>query len=203
MDTMSRSGLALAVLALLCEESMHPYRMQQLIKERGKDLVVNVGQRSQLYKTIDRLLREGMITVNEVTREAARPERTSYAITDEGRRAAEEWTIAMLSTPRRDFPEFTAGLAYLPLLTPDQTREALNVRLDALLGELEELDASADAVADMLPRLVLIETEYMRAHLRTDIEWVQALLDDLRDGRLTWHREELIEFARQFTTTAE
>ena len=48
-----RSGLALAVLALAAEEPMHPYRMQQLLRERGKDQVVNVGQRSQLYKTID------------------------------------------------------------------------------------------------------------------------------------------------------
>src|ERR671934_2688152 len=89
LDTMQRSGLALAVLALLYEQPMHPYRMQQLIKERGKDLVVNVGQRSQLYKTIDRLLREEMISVAEVQREAARPERTVYTITDAGRRATE------------------------------------------------------------------------------------------------------------------
>lgn len=200
---MSRSGLALAVLALLYESPMHPYRMQRLIKERGKDLVVNVGQRSQLYKTIDRLLREGMITVVEVTRESARPERTSYAITDEGRRAAEEWTAAMLSTPRRDFPEFTAGLAYLPVLTPDQAAEALNTRLDALTRELAELDASVEAVVDTLPRLVLIESEYMDTHLRADIEWVRALLDDLRAGRLTWDREELIEYAKKFAATSE
>ena len=37
-----RSPLALVVLALLYEAPMHPYRMQQLIKERGKDEVVNV-----------------------------------------------------------------------------------------------------------------------------------------------------------------
>ena len=31
---------------------MHPYRMQQLIKERGKDLVINVQRRASLYQTI-------------------------------------------------------------------------------------------------------------------------------------------------------
>ena len=30
-----RSGLALAVLALAVEQPMHPYRMQQLIKQRS------------------------------------------------------------------------------------------------------------------------------------------------------------------------
>lgn len=195
---MQRSGLALAVLALLFEAPMHPYRMQQLIKERGKDAVVNVGQRSQLYKTIDRLLREGLIAVAEVEREAARPERTVYTITGEGRQAMVEWTRAMLATPRRDFPEFTAGLAYLPVLTVDQAIAALSSRLDVLTGELAELDDSMNSVIGRLPRLVLIEAEYMRAHLRTDIEWLQALLEDLRAGRLTWDHDQMREFAKQF-----
>jgi DNA-binding PadR family transcriptional regulator len=195
---MQRSGLALAVLALLYEAPMHPYRMQRLIKERGKDAVVNVGQRSQLYKTIDRLQREGMIAVAEVEREAARPERTVYTITEAGRRATVEWTTAMLATPRRDFPEFTAGLAYLPVLTTEQVITALSTRLDALTHELAELDRRVNAVIDELPRLVLIEEEYMRAHLRTDIEWVEALLDDLRENRLAWDPDQMREYAEQF-----
>jgi DNA-binding PadR family transcriptional regulator len=198
---MLRSGLALAVLALLYEAPMHPYRMQRLIKERGKDAVVNVGQRSQLYKTIDRLQREGMIAVAEVEREAARPERTVYTITEAGRRATVEWTTAMLATPRRDFPEFTAGLAYLPVLTTEQVITALSTRLDALTNELTELDRRVNAVIDELPRLVLIEEEYMRAHLRTDIEWVEALLDDLRESRLTWNPDQMREYAEQFEST--
>lgn len=195
---MQRSGLALAVLALLYEAPMHPYRMQQLIKDRGKDTVVNVGQRSQLYKTIDRLLREGLIAVAEIERDSARPERTVYTITEGGRQATVEWTSAMLAAPRRDFPEFTAGLAYLPVLTTDQAVVALDARLDALTGELAELDRVVDAVRDQLPRLVLIETEYQRAHLSTDIEWIRALLDDLRTGRLAWDQDELRELAKQF-----
>ena len=37
MKTIKRSPIALAILAMLYEAPMHPYRMQQLIKERGKD----------------------------------------------------------------------------------------------------------------------------------------------------------------------
>src|SRR6266704_72865 len=51
-----RSPLALVVLAMLYEAPMHPYRMQQLIRERGKDEVVNVRQRASIYQTIGRLL---------------------------------------------------------------------------------------------------------------------------------------------------
>ena len=56
MNTYKRSPLALAVLALLTEAPMHPYRMQQLIKSRGKDQVINVRQRGSLYQTIEQKL---------------------------------------------------------------------------------------------------------------------------------------------------
>jgi DNA-binding PadR family transcriptional regulator len=193
---MQRSGLALAVLALLLEEPMHPYRMQRLIKERAKDIVINVGQRSQLYKTIDRLLAAGLITVTEVERDAARPERTNYAITDDGRRTVADWTVEMLATPRREFPDFAAGLAYLTVLSPDSVIEALETRLATVRGELAELERGIAGVAGQLPRIVLVETEYLIAHLRVDRDWIAALLDDLRTGALRWSTEELIELAR-------
>src|SRR5262245_46087896 len=79
-----RSTLAMAVLALVVEAPMHAYRMQQLIKERHKDDVVNVAQRNSIYQTIDRLLRDGLIAVKETSREENRPERTVYEITKAG-----------------------------------------------------------------------------------------------------------------------
>lgn len=189
----------MAVLALLLEEPTHPYRMQRLIKERGKDLVVNVGQRSQLYKTIDRLLAEGLITVAEVERDAARPERTVYAITASGRRAVVDWTTEMLAAPRREFPDFAAGLAYLPVLTAEGAVAALETRLATLRGRLAELERETESLATRLPRIVLIENEYLIAHLRIDQSWTEALLDDLRSGRLNWNADELREFARKFS----
>lgn len=194
---MQRSGLAVGVLALLLEEPMHPYRMQRLIKERGKELVINVGQRSQLYKTIDRLQAAGLISVAEVERDAARPERTVYAITGVGRRAVADWTVEMVATPRRDFPDFAAGLAYLAVLDEDSAVAALETRLTTVSSELADLERETEAVVDLLPRIVLIENEYLIARLRTDRDWIQSLVDDLRNGRLNWDRNELIELARQ------
>ncbi|WP_037345133.1 PadR family transcriptional regulator [Sciscionella sediminilitoris] len=193
---MQRSGLALAVLALLFERPMHPYLMQQHIKERGKDLVVNVGQRSQLYKTIDRLQAEKLVRVAKVERSAAGQERTLYEITDEGRKLTVTWTYDMLASPRRDFPEFTAGLAYLPVLTTDQTIGALEKRLSAVRAEAGELEKGM-AEADFLPRLFVIESEYMLAHLRTDIEWIEALLAELRAGTFTWDLAQLEDWAKE------
>ena len=192
LDTMpQRSGLALAVLALAVEQPMHPYRMQQLIRQRGKDEVINVGQRSQLYKTIDRLVRDGLLVEQATERDPARPERTVYAATDAGRRAAVEWTVEMLTAPRRDFPEFTAALAYLPVISPEVALTALEARLDDRRVERDRVRADIRSAAPTLPRLVLVESEYMAAHLDTDVAWLAALVDDLRAERLNWSHEGL------------
>jgi DNA-binding PadR family transcriptional regulator len=198
-----RSGLALAVLALAAEEPMHPYRMQQLLRERGKDQVVNVGQRSQLYKTIDRLVRDDLLVARATEREATRPERTVYAATDAGRELAITWTLDMLTAPRHEFAEFTAALAYLPLLDPEVAADALALRLSDRRSELERVRHDLDKAPDFLPRIVVVEAEYAIAHLETDVDWIAALLDDLRSGALTWDRAALTDIARRAGTGGE
>src|SRR5215471_405199 len=94
-----RSPLWMIVLGLACEEAMHPYRMQTLIRQRGKDQVANVAQRNSVYQTIDALERAGLIAAKETSREENRPERTLYGATDEGRRALRAWVRDGLSTP--------------------------------------------------------------------------------------------------------
>src|SRR5215469_3742454 len=104
--TTKRSSIGLAILTMLYESPMHPYRMQQLIKGRGKDEVINVSQRASLYQTINRLERDGLIVARKVTREENRPERTVYELTETGQQTMFEWMRQILSTPSKDFPEF-------------------------------------------------------------------------------------------------
>src|SRR5262245_38757715 len=94
-----KSPLRLVVLSLVWEEPMHPYRMQVLIKERGKDRIANVAQRNSVYQTIDALKRAGLIAVRETARQERRPERTVYEATPEGRRTLIAWLRTVLSTP--------------------------------------------------------------------------------------------------------
>src|SRR2546423_10953539 len=106
-----RSPLALAILVLLHEAPMHPYRMQRLIKDRGKDQVINVEQRASLYQTINQLLRAGLIGFWETSRPEGFPERTLYKLTDKGHQAALDWLRDMLSTPAQEYPEFPAAVS--------------------------------------------------------------------------------------------
>lgn len=185
-----RSSLALAILALLYEAPMHPYRMQRLIKERGKDEVVNVRQRASIYQTIDRLERDALIAARETRKEEKWPERTVYELTEEGRGTALAWLREMLSTPKREFPEFPVAVAYLPLLTPEDVLRQLETRVRALKDELARIDSQLrEGSDDALPRLFLLEMEYLRAMLDAELAWVCGVVEDLRAGRITWSEE--------------
>jgi DNA-binding PadR family transcriptional regulator len=179
----------MAVLALVTEAPMHAYRMQQLIKERHKDDVINVAQRNSIYQTIDRLHRDGLIVVRETSREENRPERTVYEITEPGRETLREWMHTMLSTPAREFPEFPAALAFLPIIPVAEALEALRSRQETLAGRVAAAKAEMKEASKFLPRLFLVEAELQVAVDSAELEFVRSLVDDLADGRLTWDLE--------------
>jgi DNA-binding PadR family transcriptional regulator len=188
-----RSPLALAILALLYETPMHPYRMQQLIRQRGKDKVVNVQRRASLYQTIGQLQRAGLITVQETARDENRPERTIYAVTDAGIKTTETWMREMLSTPGEEFPEFPAAVSFLPLLTPEDARQQLEHRAAALRDRIAQIDEEIRS-AGAFPRLFLLEYELLRTTTEAELKWVDAVIEDLRTGQLTWGIEWMQNF---------
>jgi len=193
-----RSPLALAILGLLEDGPLHPYGIQQLIRQWGKDQVINVGQRASLYKMINRLLEAELIKVSGTGRDQQYPERTSYELTDAGRAASRQWMAEILSTPRNEFPEFPAALSFLPMLTPAATAELLAERRDALVRRLAERDATLAAEGFEIPRVTLLETEFLRAVTDAELKWVDAVLAGLRDGSITWSREQLRAIAAQW-----
>ena len=70
--------------------------------------------------------------MESTAREANRPERTTYQITDAGQTTLREWLDAMLSTPAREYPEFPAALSFLPSLSPEEAIDALTARISRL-----------------------------------------------------------------------
>ncbi|ARM87790.1 transcriptional regulator protein [Rhizobium sp. CIAT894] len=197
-----RSPIALAVLAMLMEEPLHPYRMQRLIKERGKDEVINVTQRASLYQTIQRLEREGLITAQKTVRDDKRPERTVYEISEKGRKIALEWMRAILSTLTQEYPEFPAAISFLPLLTPDDVARQLELRAKALEVELRRIDEVLQE-AQVVPRLFLLEMEYLRALHAAELSWVNSIVGDLGAQRISWTEEWLRQIAAKFSIDAK
>jgi DNA-binding PadR family transcriptional regulator len=193
------SPLALAVLALLQAQPLHPYAMQRLIKLWGKDQVINVGQRANLYKTIRRLQEAGLVRVFQTERDTRYPERTVYELTDAGREASIAWLTDMVANPRNEFPQFPAALSFVMLLGPQQAQAAMERRAHALTAHLTELDANLAEYSGTLPRVTLMDDEYKRAVLGAELEWLNGVVDDLRAGRLTWNYEMFAAIAPELT----
>ena len=195
------SPLALSVLGLLVVGPLHPYGIQRLLRQWGKDQVVNVGQRATLYKTIERLRQAGFVAVHQTERDHGFPERTLYQLTGEGRRQLLQWLDDMLGAPRNEFPEFPAALSFVMLMAPEEARAALERRAEHLRDALARLDREL-ADAGHLPRVTLLETEYLRAVTAAELEWVARVVDELRSGALSWSHEELAAMARSFLPDA-
>ncbi|MFI6831392.1 MULTISPECIES: PadR family transcriptional regulator [unclassified Kribbella] len=186
--TFRRSPLALAILGLLENGPLHPYGIQRLIKQWGKDQVVNVGQRTSLYRMIVRLEDAGLITAGATERDERYPERTVYHLTEDGRTVCREWLAEILTTPRNEFPEFPAGLSFVMLVPPETAGELLAQRRDHLTKRVAELDAelTLEVEGAPIPRFALLETEYQRAVTVAEADWIDGILEDLRSGSLTW-----------------
>jgi DNA-binding PadR family transcriptional regulator len=180
-----RSPLWLVVLSLACEEPMHPYRMQTLIKQRGKEQIANVAQRNSVYQTIVALHRAGLIAIHGVSREERRPERTAYEATDVGRQTLRAWMRHGLANVAREFPEFPAVLSLLDPTLRSELGALLESRTAALEARLAELGKAPPE----LPRIFLLEDEYMAAVVRAELKWLRSVIVDLRSGSLGFPRK--------------
>jgi DNA-binding PadR family transcriptional regulator len=192
------SSLGLIVLWQLFEGPMHVYRMQKMFEAQGKDRVVNVRSRASLYQTIERLERHGLVEVFETRRVEGYPDRVVYAITDAGREIARQWLRDMLNNTEGQYPEFIAALSVLFGLAPEDARAELELRADKLQAALDATEQGLAAADTGLPRLFLLEEEYRKAMLEAELSWLRGVIEDLREGRLTWSEEWLRELADKF-----
>jgi DNA-binding PadR family transcriptional regulator len=188
-----KNPLALAVLVLLFEKSMHPYEMAATLKERGKEKSIKLKYGS-LYTVIDQLEREGFIEAVGTDRAGGRPERTTYRLTRAGEAEMTAWLRELLSEPVKEYPQFESALSLLPALPPSEAQALLTARL-ARLGDRERQMQSelARAAALNLPALFVIETEYQLALTRAEQAYVKDLIHRMDTGELgvqqwrEWH----------------
>jgi DNA-binding PadR family transcriptional regulator len=159
-----------AVLAMLAKEPSHGYelraRLQQALGPAGD--AMNAGQ---IYVTLARLEKAGLVTCERSAGLPDRPERKVYALTAAGQQRVAAW-IADLSWPGPGLAEFhlkliaaAAGKLADPVAIIDAQRRALLRRLrDAQRAAMAE-PASSDAA------LLL---DGITARLQADLRWLEA-----------------------------
>jgi DNA-binding PadR family transcriptional regulator len=156
-----------AVLALLAEGESHGYELrdqfEQAIGPQWGDLSIG-----HLYQVLDRLTREGLVTRRGV-RQAARPDRIVYRLTDDGRAELDTWleTPFVRQSGYRD--DFFLKLAAAARLGRRPLQRVIAIQRKAYTGELRALaELRAQHETDPVVRL-LIEAaiDHTEANLRT------------------------------------
>jgi DNA-binding PadR family transcriptional regulator len=177
--------LALAVLACLYERPMHPYEVAQTLRSRAKHESIRLNYGS-LYGVVDSLEGRGLISARETVRQGRRPERTVYELTDTGARELIDWLTDLVAIPTKEYLQFEAALSFLPVLAPDDAVALLIQRTKALEVTLAQRQGLRRMTDDMgLPRLFLLEDEYMHMLLEAELDWVQHLIKDIETGALS------------------
>lgn len=158
------------VLALLAKEPSHGYelrtRLRQALGPLGEDM--NDGQ---VYVTLARLDKAGLVAAEVTAGVADRPDRKMYALTAAGQQRVAAW-LAEVSWPKPDLTEFHlkliaaagAGLADPLAIVDAQRRELLRRLRDAQRAAMAEPDRSAAGL--LLEGIVL--------RLQADLRWLEA-----------------------------
>jgi DNA-binding PadR family transcriptional regulator len=158
------------VLAMLAKEPSYGYelrgRLRQALGPLGE--AMNPGQ---IYVTLTRLEKAGLVTSGRADGLADRPDRNVYALTPAGQQRVAEW-LAEVRWPKPDLAEFhlklvaaaAAGLADPLSIVDGQRRELLRRLRDAQRAALAERDGSEAGL--------LLEGVVLR--LQADLRWLET-----------------------------
>jgi DNA-binding PadR family transcriptional regulator len=183
---MTLTPLALSTLGLLVERPMHPYEMYQTLLERHEDRLVKVRPGS-LYHTVERLQEAKLVEATGTEREGNRPERTTYAITVEGRDALTERISELLKQPVREYPHFPFALSEGHNLLPTQAIADLTSYADALDDDIKELDDILKmAESQGVPEAFWLAGDYLRTVTVAQRDWIRTCISRIESKDLIW-----------------
>jgi DNA-binding PadR family transcriptional regulator len=158
------------VLAMLAKEPSHGYQLRARLRQ-ALGPVGDAMNDGQIYVTLTRLEKAGLVTAEQEPGLPDRPDRKVYALTAAGQHRVTEW-LAEVSWPKPDLAEFhlkliaaaAAGLADPLTIVDRQRRELLRRLRDAQRAALAEPEDSEAAL--LLEGIVL--------RMQADLAWLEA-----------------------------
>ncbi|WP_062350550.1 PadR family transcriptional regulator [Herbidospora yilanensis] len=158
------------LLGLLVERPKHGYELKKEHDHRlagAKPLAYG-----QVYATLQRLERDGLAEVVETQQEGG-PERTLYAITDNGQAELERW----LNTVEPSAPYVSSPLFARVAVAGNAADGYLVRQREAHLARMRELTAEKASGA---PAQVLA-ADYALQHLDADLRWIETALARMKE----------------------
>lgn len=186
MATSALTPLAMAILELLHEKPMHPYEMTQLMRQRRVDYRVKLRPGS-LYHTVERLDAQDLIEVVDTQRQGRRPERTVYALTEQGRDTFADQARDMLAAPAPEYPQYLVALSAASELAQDDAIDQLKLRVISLKARIASDKVVTEQLQERgLPRMYWIDYVFANHQRQSELDWTEQLIGDLESGRIAW-----------------
>jgi DNA-binding PadR family transcriptional regulator len=166
----------LVVLSLLSEHPMHGYQVNLELERREIHDWAEVS-RPQVYYSLEKLARAGLLRASESDRRAGGPERTTFETTKKGREALADALEREAWTTERDHPAFLTWLALSWQARPGVFRKQLNKRREFLVAEL----------AREKKTLLSIYAEV--GHKFHEAVWMVGLMIEQLKTEIRWNRQ--------------
>ncbi len=158
------------MLALLAKEPSHGYQLRARLVQALGPLgdAMNAGQ---IYVTLTRLEKAGLVASEQETGQADRPDRKVYALTANGQQRVADW-LTEISWPKPDLAEF-----HLKLIAAAAARLAdpiaiVDAQRRELLRRLRDAQRAAMAEPPRSDAALLLEGIVLR--LQADLRWLEA-----------------------------
>lgn len=181
----------LVLLSLLAERPMHGYQANAELERREIRDWAGIS-RPQIYYSLEKLARAGLIRGAKTNQPAAGPERTSFATSARGRSAlasaleAEEWAT------QRERPAFLTWLALSWQARPAAVRAQLRRREEYLRKELarerETLESVLQEVGHPFHEAVWM-IELMIQQFEVELRWLKLMERQMKRRRRARHPE--------------
>jgi DNA-binding PadR family transcriptional regulator len=163
----------LVLLSLLAERPMHGYQANAELERRQVRDWAGIS-RPQVYYSLEKLERLGLLQASKDREPAAGPDRSVFGVTADGRAALAEALENEVWTTQRDRPAFLTWLALSWQARPGVCRRQIERRQKFLKSELEREQATL--------RAVLREV----GHAHHEAVWMLRLIIDQFKLELRW-----------------
>ncbi|MET1051681.1 MAG: PadR family transcriptional regulator [Mycetocola sp.] len=183
-------SVALSLLAMLCDEPRYGFQLRAEFDRRtGDRWPLNVGQ---VYKTLDRLERDGLVARSTTTDADGH---VFYAATAAGRDRVERWLTAADDAPDPARTDLAVKLAVALTLPGTDVDTLLRAHRDAAMSRLRRLTReSAPGGVDSLSAQLIADSVLFAAE--TEVRWLDHLAERIRQARAAG-----VELAVPFDTT--
>jgi hypothetical protein len=172
----------LAVISLIAEKPRHGYDIEQVIESRGMREWTEIGF-SSIYYLLNKLEVDGLVASELQQPDGKGPARKVYSITQLGRQAQIDGTLAALSSPQSGSRPFLLGLSNLPVIPTEQLSAALNTYAAELDNNLNHMLGRAEEQRP-LPPFVEAMFDYSQVLVEAELVWIRNFVQEVEAGNV-------------------